>query len=73
MVSIYVHDANGKFVYDVRCKSTDTKPTTKVPNGSTCIEVDTGKGFLFDAEGVEWVEIPEGGSVVINPAKGVEF
>ena len=59
--------------WDVRCASTDAKPTSGVPNGSTCIEIDTGKGYLYDAEGGQWHEIPEGSSVVIDPARGVSF
>ena len=62
-----------KKTWDVRCTSTDTKPTAGVPNGSTCIEIDTGKGYLYDAEGGEWYEIPRGSSVVIDPARGVSF
>lgn len=62
-----------KKTWDVRCTSTDTKPTAGVPNGSTCIEIDTGKGYLYDAGSGEWYEIPEGSSVVIDPARGVSF
>ena len=58
--------------YDVRCLSTDAKPTN-VPNGSTCIEINTGKAFLFNETGKTWVEIPQGSQVVINPASGVSF
>lgn len=72
MVSIYKHIIYGEVAHDVRCMSTDTKPTN-VSNGSTCIEIDTGNGYLFDADGKQWKEIPEGSSVVINPATGVEF
>lgn len=35
-------------------KSTDTKPTEGIPNGSVFIEVDTRKGFFFDEEGKTW-------------------
>lgn len=73
MVTIYVHYVSNKKVYDVRCNSTDTKPTNKIPNGSTCIEIDTGKGFLFDGDEGKWNEIPSGSSVIINPASGVSF
>lgn len=38
-------------------KSTDTKPTMYVPNGSTAFEMDTGKLFVFDAETNTWLEI----------------
>jgi hypothetical protein len=41
--------------------STDEKPTemgtTKIENGSTFIEMDTGKIFLYDEENEEWQEI----------------
>lgn len=36
--------------------STDTKPTTGVMNGSSFVEMDTGKLYFFDAEGSEWKE-----------------
>ena len=53
--------------------STDTKPTGKsTPNGASFVEIDTGKGYLFDETGAEWHELPEG-SVHIDPAQGVEF
>ena len=56
---------------DIRCLSDDTKPTENIPNGASCIEIDTGKKFLFDAESSTWKEIDS--SVVITPASGVEF
>lgn len=41
--------------------STDEKPielgTTKIENGSTYIEIDTGKIYLFDLENKQWKEI----------------
>ena len=40
--------------------STDTKPTDGVDNGAFFVEMDTGKLYLFDAEGDEWLEV--GGS-----------
>ena len=58
--------------YDVRGLSTDTKPNN-VPNGSTFIEINTGKGYLFNGAAKTWVEIPSGSQVVINPASGVSF
>ena len=42
-------------------------------NGSTLVEIDTGKGYLFDADSKAWKQIPQGSSVVINPASGVSF
>ena len=58
--------------YDIRGLSTDQKPT-EVPNGSTFVEMNTGKGFLFDANSKTWHELPAGGSVVIPVATGVMF
>lgn len=43
-------------VFDVRCLSTDDKPTD-VTNGSTLLEIDTGTMFLFDADSSEWKEL----------------
>ncbi len=62
----------GEVYNDVRCLSTDEKPTD-VKNGSTLVEIDTGKGYLFDADSKAWKQIPQGSSVVINPASGVSF
>ena len=73
MVTVNTHKNAVTFGYDVRLLSTDTKPTQGIPNGSVCIEMDTGAGFLFDAENEEWHELPSGGTVVINPARGVDF
>lgn len=67
-----VNEFGGCSFYDIRGTSTDTKPTN-VPNGSSFIEIDTGSGYLFDGENSEWVEIPEGSQIVINPARGVSF
>ena len=39
---------------DVR--STDTKPTEDVLNGSVLHEIDTGKTFKFDQENKTWEE-----------------
>lgn len=37
--------------------STDEKPTAGVRNGSSFIEMDTGKVYLFNETAGEWVEI----------------
>lgn len=73
MVSINRQQGYGKVYNDVRCMSTDQKPTEGIKNGSTLVEMDTGKGYLFDAASSAWREIPQGSSVVINPASGVSF
>ena len=73
MVSINRRTLYGEVYNDVRCLSTDEKPTENIKNGSTLIEMDTGKGYLFDADSQTWRQIPQGSSVVINPASGVSF
>lgn len=47
---------NGKNRVEGECLSTDTKPTTYA-NGSILIEIDTGKVFMFNETGSEWVEM----------------
>ena len=46
---------------EMRGLSTDTKPTVlgdeDIANGTVFIEIDTGKFFMFDAEGKEWNEV----------------
>jgi hypothetical protein len=39
----------GEKTYAFRGLSTDSKPIEKATNGSSFIEIDTGKVFLFDA------------------------
>lgn len=47
--------------YEFACLSTDTKPTSLVPENSICHEIDTGKHF-YCSNG-EWKELPpKGGS-----------
>ena len=38
------------------CLSTDTKPTSKIANGSCLIEMDTGKVYFYDQAGGTWRE-----------------
>ena len=40
---------------EARGKSTDTKPTERIENGSTFIEVDTGTMYFYDGETGEWL------------------
>lgn len=35
--------------------STDTKPTG-VPNGSRFLEMDTGDVYMYDADGITWIQ-----------------
>ena len=51
--------------FDLRGLSTDTpKPTewggVSIGNGSTFFEIDTGKLYIFDADGATWVEVSIG-------------
>ena len=52
---------NGKELVQLAFKSTDSKPTTGIMNGSTGIEVNTGKKYVFDEESGEWTEIASSG------------
>ena len=73
MVTVCNHKTNILPYYDLRGLSTDTKPVVGIPNGSTFIEIDTAKGYLFNEETNEWNEIPEGSAITIDPARGVSF
>lgn len=42
--------------WDFRGLSSDTKPTD-CPNGSTFLEMNTGKVFAFDETGKQWLEL----------------
>lgn len=50
-----------KITVELRGLSTDEKPTEYdgyiIDNGSTFIEIDTGKVYMFDLENEEWKEI----------------
>lgn len=43
---------------ELRGLSTDTKPMENIGNGSFFFEMDTGKAFVFNKEGNEWLEVP---------------
>lgn len=67
MVSLYkvektdVKEDNNYLTVELRCLSTDTKPTDlkfgKIDNGSQLIEIDTGTIFFFDIVSGEWKEV----------------
>lgn len=38
-------------------KSSDTKPTNDVTNGSSFVEMDTGDVYLFDEEAGQWLKL----------------
>lgn len=60
MVSANRRILYGEVYNDVRCLSTDEKPTD-VKNGSVLTEIDTGKQFLFDSDSRTWHEYSGGG------------
>jgi len=41
-------------VYDLRGLSTDEKPTEKIGNGSTFLEMDTSEVYVFDKDNLTW-------------------
>ncbi len=49
------YDSDGS-AQDFRGKSTDVKPVTGVPNGSTFYEMDTQSVYMFDADGSTWIK-----------------
>lgn len=67
MISIYKQEFSKNegeekiFRGEVRCLSTDTKPTEvngkTIENGSQLIEIDTGKIYLYDADSKTWNEV----------------
>lgn len=49
-------------ICEIVCLSTDTKPVevcdgVNLCNGSTCLEMDTGKCFIYDEENKKWYEL----------------
>ena len=60
MVTTALHGKNyNENVSEIYGLSTDTKPTVDVygnelANGSIFIEMDTGKGYMWDRENEEW-------------------
>lgn len=52
-----VRETRNKQIKEVACLSTDTKPTEGVANGSICIEMNTGKIYMFNEAGAEWLEV----------------
>ena len=53
--AIYV--GNDKVLVEAACLSGDSKPTDGIANGSICIEMNTGKIFMFNEAGSAWVEL----------------
>lgn len=47
----------GSGIWDLRGKSTDTKPTDGIPNGSSFFEMDTSDVYMFDGDTETWLRI----------------
>lgn len=68
MITIIRSDAQtGGELFTFAGLSADEKPVTSysgtaISNGSVFIEIDTGKSYMYDAEGEEWNEQAGGGS-----------
>ena len=61
MISVNRRTLYGEVYNDVRCLSTDEKPTENINNGSTLVEIDTGKRYIFDASSLAWNEVVQSG------------
>lgn len=67
MISIYdvrnnkIEPEETKITVELRGLSTDEKPTEvnnkTIDNGSTFIEIDTGKIYFYDLENEQWEEV----------------
>lgn len=56
MVTINKKTVGDHYEYEVKCLSTDEKPEG-LPNGTQCIEMNTGKVLMYDAENDQWLEL----------------
>lgn len=52
-----IYYGQDKVLIEAVCLSSDSKPTDGIANGSTCIEMNTGKIFMFNEAGSAWVEL----------------
>lgn len=56
-VIVEVNDGNSIVQVKLAGLSTDSKPTAGIATGSSFLEVNTGKVFLFDEVGGTWTEV----------------
>lgn len=56
MVTINKKTVGDHYEYEVKCLSTDEKPSD-LPNGTQLIEMNTGKVKMYDAENDQWLEL----------------
>lgn len=57
IVSVLVNEHEVRAIANLFGTSSDAKPTEGYANGSTFLEVDTGKIFLFNETTGAWVEL----------------
>lgn len=50
-------EGQAKFIAELFGTSNDDKPTSGYCNGTTFLEVDTGKIYLFNEDTSSWVEV----------------
>lgn len=56
IIKTEVVDNNNLKTVELRGNSNDDKPTEGIGNGSTFLEVDTGKLYLYDLDSTTWNE-----------------
>ena len=66
MVSINRRTLYGEVYNDVRCLSSDAKPTDEIRNGSTLTEIDTGKTYMYDSDNGTWHEVQSSPFSAVN-------
>lgn len=52
-----IYYGQNKVLIEAVCLSTDSKPTDGIANGSMCLEMNTGKIYVFNEAGSAWVEL----------------
>ena len=66
MISVNRQFEYGKVFNDIRCLSTDEKPTDNIRNGSILTEIDTGKTYMYDSDNGTWHEVQSSPFSAIN-------
>lgn len=57
IVKTEVVDENNLKTVELRGSSGDSKPTEGIGNGSTFLETDTGKLYIYDLASTTWNEV----------------
>ena len=48
---------DGTYLVEAAGLSTDTKPSRNISTGSTAMEADTGKGYMYEETSDTWYQI----------------